>query len=89
MYGAPSRDKWMEILPVGGEDGTLRTRFRATTATGKLRAKTGTLSLVNALSGYLERNDGRMLAISLIANNQNGSLASRVLIDKMVLILQE
>lgn len=89
MYGSPLRDKWLEILPVGGEDGTLRNRFRATTASGKLRAKTGTLSQVTALSGYLERRDGRMLAISLIANNQNGSLAARTLIDKIVLILQE
>jgi D-alanyl-D-alanine carboxypeptidase/D-alanyl-D-alanine-endopeptidase (penicillin-binding protein 4) len=89
MYGSPLRGKWLEILPVGGEDGTLRNRFRATTASGKLRAKTGTLSQVTALSGYLERRDGRMLAISLIANNQNGSLAARTLIDKIVLILQE
>jgi D-alanyl-D-alanine carboxypeptidase/D-alanyl-D-alanine-endopeptidase (penicillin-binding protein 4) len=51
MYATP---EWMGLLPVGGEDGSLATRFTGTRAAGKIHAKTGTLSHVSALSGYVQ-----------------------------------
>ncbi len=44
---------FMSSLAVGGIDGTIRNRFLGTDAVGLVRAKTGTLNGVSALSGYV------------------------------------
>lgn len=57
-------------LPVAGVSGTLKSRFRAGAATGRVRAKTGFVSYVVGLSGYLDRDGGREpLAFSILVNN--------------------
>jgi len=84
-HESPLRETWMNLLPVGGEDGTLRARFRGTAAAGRVRAKTGTLSRVAALSGYLDRADGSRWIFSILANFQPGAPAA--LIDKIVVVL--
>ena len=59
---------WLDSLSVGGTDGTLTSRFRAGDVRGRIRAKTGTLSTVIALSGVLEVDPQRPLAFSLVTN---------------------
>ncbi|MDO4919198.1 D-alanyl-D-alanine carboxypeptidase/D-alanyl-D-alanine-endopeptidase [Kocuria sp.] len=62
-------------LPVAGGAGTLATRFddpAEAPARGVSRAKTGTLLDVVALSGYAQREDGRVLAYSLVLNGVSG-----------------
>ncbi|MEZ5089118.1 MAG: D-alanyl-D-alanine carboxypeptidase [Micropruina sp.] len=46
--------------------GTLRTRMVGTPAKGNLRAKTGTLNGVTALSGYVTGADGRRYTFSML-----------------------
>ena len=58
-----------DALPIAGVDGTLRTRFRGTPAENNLRAKTGTLSSANSLSGYVRDAAGEELAFSIMVNN--------------------
>ena len=53
-------------LPIAGVDGTLERRMRGTAAEGNLRAKTGTLSGVSALSGFVDTRDGEHLAFSML-----------------------
>jgi D-alanyl-D-alanine carboxypeptidase/D-alanyl-D-alanine-endopeptidase (penicillin-binding protein 4) len=43
----------MQSLSVGGVDGTTRNRFRGSSASHRVRAKTGTLTGVSCLSGYV------------------------------------
>ena len=56
-------------LPVAGKDGTIAGRLKATRGEGNVRAKTGTLGRVRALSGYLTTAAGERLVFSVIANH--------------------
>ncbi|HJR08698.1 MAG TPA: D-alanyl-D-alanine carboxypeptidase/D-alanyl-D-alanine-endopeptidase [Pyrinomonadaceae bacterium] len=60
---------WRDAQPVAGVDGTLRGRMRNTVAAGNLRAKTGTLSNVSGLSGYVTTAAGERLAFSMLVNH--------------------
>ena len=71
MHRSPHATEWMSLLPVGGEDGTLATRFAGTPAAGRVHAKTGSLSHVSALSGYIQRINGKWVAFSILVNNYN------------------
>ena len=61
---------WRELLSEGGVDGTLRNRFRGLTD-ARVQAKTGTMTQVGALAGYLTTTGGKRLAFSLMVNNAN------------------
>jgi D-alanyl-D-alanine carboxypeptidase/D-alanyl-D-alanine-endopeptidase (penicillin-binding protein 4) len=63
------RDAFVATLPIAGKDGTISTRLRATRAEGNAVAKTGSISNVRALSGYVRTRDGELLAFSILANN--------------------
>jgi serine-type D-Ala-D-Ala carboxypeptidase/endopeptidase (penicillin-binding protein 4) len=56
-------------LPQAGLAGSLRTRFVGTPLAGRVRAKTGSISRVHALTGYIERGQGRSLIFSVEANH--------------------
>ena len=75
-------------LPVAGVDGSLSERFPNSPAAGLVYAKTGTLSHVNALSGYGWTLGGQRFAFSIFCNNHNLQSA-RVLaaIDEIVKLL--
>src|ERR1035437_2377565 len=78
MYDSPAREKWISILPVAAQDGTLSSRFGSTAAAGRVYAKTGTLSHVSALSGYLQRSDATWVAFSVLVNNYGGRSAAEI-----------
>ena len=70
LYRDPDhRPRIMTALPVAGRDGTLRRRLVGTAAEGVARAKTGSMSRVRALAGYVETADGEPLAFAVLANN--------------------
>jgi serine-type D-Ala-D-Ala carboxypeptidase/endopeptidase (penicillin-binding protein 4) len=56
-------------LPIAGRDGTLSNRMKGTAAEGNARAKTGSMSNVRALSGYVTSASGEPLVFSIVANN--------------------
>jgi len=60
-----------ESLPVSGVDGSLADRFQGTPAAGLIHAKTGSLSHVNALSGYGQTQNGKRFVFSIFCNNHN------------------
>ena len=61
-------DLFYDALPIAGVDGTLKNRFQNSAAQGNLRAKTGTFSIANCLSGYVTTRDGQRLAVSILTN---------------------
>ncbi|MDK2971168.1 MAG: hypothetical protein PWP23_923 [Candidatus Sumerlaeota bacterium] len=60
--------EWRESMPIAGVDGTLARRMRGTPAEGNVRAKTGTISNVRGLSGYVTTADGEELVFSFLVN---------------------
>ena len=64
----PFADALRNALPVAGIDGTLKYRMRDDAATDNVQAKTGTLSHVYTLSGYVTDAAGERLAFSLMLN---------------------
>jgi D-alanyl-D-alanine carboxypeptidase/D-alanyl-D-alanine-endopeptidase (penicillin-binding protein 4) len=56
-------------LPQAGGTGSLKTRFIGTQLAGRVRAKTGSISRVNSLSGYIELERGTALTFSVQANH--------------------
>ena len=55
-------------LPVFGVNGNVANRLKETPAAGRVWAKTGSMSQVRALSGYLETLEGEPLVFSFIVN---------------------
>ena len=74
----PWFDTWYDALPIAGNPerfvgGTLRNRMQDTPAANNLHGKTGSLTSVSALSGYVTNADGRRLVFSMISNNYLGN----------------
>ena len=65
----PFASAFEEALPIAGVDGTLQYRLVGTPAANNLRAKTGTLTHVYALSGYVTDAAGEHLAFSLMLDH--------------------
>lgn len=69
MYRHPYFNCFYDALAIAGKDGTLENRLIGTAAESNLHAKTGSLSRVSAISGYIKTADGEMLAVSILTNN--------------------
>ncbi len=83
------RDNLISTLPVGGWDGTLKNRMNGKHG-GRILAKTGTLSGVSCLSGFVFTKSGEPLAFSIMMNGYvNKSKPYRNLQDKIIAILAE
>lgn len=73
-------------MPRAGQTGTLRTRFKVAAqrcATGKILAKTGTLSDVVALAGVAKGSDGRDRVFAFLENGNKKTASVRTAIDSL------
>ncbi|MEB3831349.1 D-alanyl-D-alanine carboxypeptidase/D-alanyl-D-alanine endopeptidase [Phormidium sp. CCY1219] len=87
---SPNSEIYRNSLPVGGVSGTLRWRFRDTPGEGKVRAKTGTLTGVSALSGYVPNSEYDTLIFSIMVNQSDRRARQlRQAIDEIVLLLTQ
>ena len=62
------RDKFLNTFAIGGKDGTLADRFGNKATDVNIIAKTGSLSAVSCLSGYIFSEDKDPLAFSILMN---------------------
>ena len=60
-------------LAVAGNSGTLKNICKGQSASGRMQAKSGTLSNVKAYAGYVNSKSGSNLAFAIIVNNFEGS----------------
>ena len=68
----PLAPEYLSSVGIAGKDGTLRYRFEGSEAVGRLRAKTGTLENVSALSGFVQASSGEMFVFSMMVNDYPG-----------------
>jgi D-alanyl-D-alanine carboxypeptidase/D-alanyl-D-alanine-endopeptidase (penicillin-binding protein 4) len=68
LNGTPVSELLVELLPVAGRDGTLALQLLGTAAEANMRAKTGTLTDVKALSGVQPGGDGNPVTFALVLN---------------------
>lgn len=90
MYDPSGTSPWMTGLPVAGRDGTLDDRMKGTAAEGNVRAKTGSMTNVRTLAGYVRTSDGEPLAFAIMVDNFEGpGSAANAAIDRIAVRLAE
>lgn len=89
-YNRATNRYFVSALPVGGMDGTLKYRLKNYFVHGKVFAKTGSLTGVVSLSGYLETKRHGILVFSIILNSAHGSPETyRPWLDKVLTEIAE
>ncbi|NRD80228.1 D-alanyl-D-alanine carboxypeptidase/D-alanyl-D-alanine-endopeptidase [Bacillus sp. BRMEA1] len=90
------KENWFPIyfhsLPLAGEankmiGGTLRNRMKSPEIKGKIRAKTGTISTVTSLSGYVTTKSGEQLVFSILLNNLLDEDRGKTIEERLVSII--
>lgn len=59
-------------LPIAGQDGTLAGRMQPVAAGGRVHAKTGTMTSISALAGYINSKHHGMLSFAIMVNGYVG-----------------
>jgi serine-type D-Ala-D-Ala carboxypeptidase/endopeptidase (penicillin-binding protein 4) len=90
MARVPEHELWVASLPIAGVDGTLARRMIGTPLQGNVHAKTGTLSGVRALAGYMTTRSGERIVFAALVNNhvRSAAAADRI-IDAALLQIYE
>ncbi len=92
LQAAQDRPWWNQFvdgLAIAGETGTLRRRFAETAAAGNLRAKTGTITGIRALSGVMTTTGGRLVFFSAIVDDDSNPRAAMSAIDDLLIAVAE
>ena len=76
-------------LPIAGQDGTLKKRMTGPYTNGKVKAKTGTLTGISSLAGYLTTANGHVVAFSIINQGVLKNADGRGFQDKVCTALCE
>jgi len=90
MSQLPEGESYQKSLAVAGISGTLKRRFLNTSVAGNLWGKTGTLTGVGTLSGYIidQKNPSLVFSI-LVDNSELKSKTIRQVIDEIIVITNQ
>lgn len=69
MYRHKDFKAFYDSLPIAGVDGTMKKRLKGTSAEGNVHAKTGYVSHISSVSGYVTTKSGEPIAFSILMNN--------------------
>jgi serine-type D-Ala-D-Ala carboxypeptidase/endopeptidase (penicillin-binding protein 4) len=70
-FVAPTMPEFIASLPLVGYDGTMRRRLNTQTVAGKAHIKTGMLSDVRAVAGYVLAASGKYYVVVCLVNHPN------------------
>jgi serine-type D-Ala-D-Ala carboxypeptidase/endopeptidase (penicillin-binding protein 4) len=88
MATMPEGQLFRDSLPVAGVSGSLKNRMKGTLAQGIVRAKTGSMSGIVSLSGYVNSPTYSPLVFSIILDRHDRSTSSMVkIIDEITVLL--
>ena len=76
-----------ESMPIAGVDGTISDRMRSGAAYQNVHAKTGTVTGVSSLSGYVRASNGNLLAFAIINNGNLRTATGHNFQDRICQIL--
>jgi D-alanyl-D-alanine carboxypeptidase/D-alanyl-D-alanine-endopeptidase (penicillin-binding protein 4) len=77
--------EFLASIPIAGVDGTMRRRLHDSPAAGRARLKTGTLSNVVSLAGYVQDADGRQcVLVAMVNSDRVGNGRGRAVLDALV-----
>lgn len=90
MEKSPQKEFFRASLPVSGVSGTLKNRFLNTNAVGIIQAKTGTMTGISNLSGYINSPNYQPLVFSIMVNQyQQPNQVIRTAIDQILVLLTD
>ena len=81
------KEHLLPSLPISGFDGTLKNRMTGTEADGNVRAKTGTVTGVSSLAGYITAVNGHTLVFAIINQGISSASIGRAFQDKVCIEL--
>jgi len=81
MHESDRFENYKSTFAVAGKSGTLKGVCRGQTASGRLYAKSGTMSRIKGYAGFVESTSGKKIAFALIVNNDH--LSNYRLIKRM------
>jgi len=68
IYNSPLKETFMSSLPVSGVSGTLKNYFSDDVLKGKITAKTGSMTGVRSMAGFVTTSTGRVMAFTIMVN---------------------
>jgi D-alanyl-D-alanine carboxypeptidase/D-alanyl-D-alanine-endopeptidase (penicillin-binding protein 4) len=88
MYARPDRDRFLHTLPASGDPETSwHRRLSEAPYRGNVLAKTGTLTGVSTLSGYVKSTSDRLYAFSLLFNDTPAVWKARRAQDRLMMAI--
>ena len=72
-YRAPSMPEFVSSMPLVGFDGTMRRRLQDRGVAGNAHIKTGTLTEVRAIAGYVQAASGKQYVVVSMINHANAA----------------
>jgi D-alanyl-D-alanine carboxypeptidase/D-alanyl-D-alanine-endopeptidase (penicillin-binding protein 4) len=72
-FASPVMPEFVASLPLAGSDGTMRRRLNGRSISGRAHIKTGTLTDVRALAGYVLAASGKRYAVVALVNHANAA----------------